>query len=40
MKERELEDIMHRFVSGEVDVLVSTLIVESGPMSRTRTRCS
>ena len=30
MKERELEDIMHRFVSGEVDVLVSTLIVESG----------
>jgi transcription-repair coupling factor (superfamily II helicase) len=30
MKERELEDIMHRFVSGGVDVLVSTLIVESG----------
>ncbi|HUQ46128.1 MAG TPA: transcription-repair coupling factor [Gemmatimonadaceae bacterium] len=30
MKERELEDIMHRFVSGEIDVLVSTLIVESG----------
>jgi transcription-repair coupling factor (superfamily II helicase) len=30
MKERELEDIMHRFVNGEVDVLVSTLIVESG----------
>ena len=30
MRERELEDIMHRFVSGEVDVLVSTLIVESG----------
>nr|MBA3673272.1 transcription-repair coupling factor [Gemmatimonadaceae bacterium] len=30
MKERELEDIMHRFVSGEVDLLVSTLIVESG----------
>ena len=30
MKERDLEDIMHRFVSGEVDVLVSTLIVESG----------
>jgi transcription-repair coupling factor (superfamily II helicase) len=30
MKEKELEDIMHRFVSGEVDVLVSTLIVESG----------
>jgi transcription-repair coupling factor (superfamily II helicase) len=30
MKERELEDVMHRFVSGEIDVLVSTLIVESG----------
>jgi len=30
MKERELEDVMHRFVSGEVDVLVSTMIVESG----------
>jgi transcription-repair coupling factor (superfamily II helicase) len=30
MKERELESIMHRFVSGEIDVLVSTLIVESG----------
>jgi transcription-repair coupling factor (superfamily II helicase) len=30
MKERELEDIMHRFVSGDIDVLVSTLIVESG----------
>ena len=30
MKEKELEDIMHRFVSGAIDVLVSTLIVESG----------
>jgi transcription-repair coupling factor (superfamily II helicase) len=30
MKERELEEVMHRFVSGEVDVLLSTLIVESG----------
>ncbi|HVE77761.1 MAG TPA: transcription-repair coupling factor [Gemmatimonadaceae bacterium] len=30
MRERDLEDVMHRFVSGEVDVLVSTLIVESG----------
>ena len=30
MKEKELEDIMHRFVSGDIDVLVSTLIVESG----------
>jgi len=30
MKERELEAVMARFVEGEVDVLVSTLIVESG----------
>jgi transcription-repair coupling factor (superfamily II helicase) len=30
MREKELEDVMRRFVSGEVDVLVSTLIVESG----------
>ncbi|HET8769893.1 MAG TPA: transcription-repair coupling factor [Gemmatimonadaceae bacterium] len=30
MKERELESIMRRFVAGEIDVLVSTLIVESG----------
>ena len=30
MKERALEDVMRRFVGGEVDVLVSTLIVESG----------
>jgi transcription-repair coupling factor (superfamily II helicase) len=30
MKERELEAVMKRFVDGEVDVLVSTLIVESG----------
>ncbi|HET9423907.1 MAG TPA: TRCF domain-containing protein, partial [Gemmatimonadaceae bacterium] len=30
MREHELEDVMHRFVSGEVDVLVSTMIVESG----------
>ena len=30
MRERDLEDIMHRFVSGGVDVLVSTMIVESG----------
>jgi transcription-repair coupling factor (superfamily II helicase) len=30
MRERDLEDVMHRFVSGDVDVLVSTLIVESG----------
>src|SRR5260221_13025196 len=30
MKERQLEAIMHRFVNGDIDVLVSTLIVESG----------
>jgi transcription-repair coupling factor (superfamily II helicase) len=30
MKERELEEVMRGFVSGETDVLVSTLIVESG----------
>ena len=30
MRERELEDVMHAFVNGEIDVLVSTMIVESG----------
>ncbi len=30
MREKELEAVMHAFVSGEVDVLVSTMIVESG----------
>ncbi len=30
MKERDLETVMHGFVAGETDVLVSTLIVESG----------
>ena len=30
MKERELEKVMRQFVEGEVDILVSTLIVESG----------
>jgi transcription-repair coupling factor (superfamily II helicase) len=30
MKERELDDIMRRFVSGEVNVLVATSIIESG----------
>jgi transcription-repair coupling factor (superfamily II helicase) len=30
MRERDLEDCMHRFVNGEIDVLVSTMIVESG----------
>jgi transcription-repair coupling factor (superfamily II helicase) len=30
MRERELEECMHSFVSGNIDVLVSTMIVESG----------
>ena len=30
MKERELEDIMYRFINGEIDVLVSTTIIETG----------
>jgi transcription-repair coupling factor (superfamily II helicase) len=30
MRERALEEVMRRFVRGEVDVLVSTMIVESG----------
>jgi transcription-repair coupling factor (superfamily II helicase) len=30
LKEQELDDVMSRFVRGEVDVLVSTMIVESG----------
>jgi transcription-repair coupling factor (superfamily II helicase) len=30
MKEHQLETVMRQFVNGEVDVLVSTLIVESG----------
>lgn len=30
MRERELDNVMRRFVAGEVDVLVSTMIVESG----------
>ncbi len=30
VKEAELDDVMARFVRGEVDVLVSTMIVESG----------
>jgi transcription-repair coupling factor (superfamily II helicase) len=30
LKEHELDDVMSRFVRGEVDVLVSTMIVESG----------
>lgn len=30
MSERELEDIMLRFIKGEIDVLVSTTIIETG----------
>ncbi len=30
MKERDLEEVMRKFVRGEADVLVSTMIVESG----------
>jgi transcription-repair coupling factor (superfamily II helicase) len=30
MKEKDLEEVMHQFVRGEIDVLVSTMIVESG----------
>jgi transcription-repair coupling factor (superfamily II helicase) len=30
MRERQLDEVMRRFVAGEVDVLVSTMIVESG----------
>ncbi|HEY5218384.1 MAG TPA: transcription-repair coupling factor, partial [Gemmatimonadaceae bacterium] len=30
MRERELEEVMHKFASGSVDILVSTMIVESG----------
>ena len=30
MRERELEEVMRSFVEGEIDVLVSTMIVESG----------
>ncbi|MFQ5704589.1 MAG: transcription-repair coupling factor [Gemmatimonadales bacterium] len=30
MRERDLDGVMRRFVDGEVDVLVSTMIVESG----------
>jgi transcription-repair coupling factor (superfamily II helicase) len=30
MREKELEEVMHSFVSGDIDVLVSTMIVESG----------
>lgn len=30
MKERELENIMYEFINGEIDVLVSTTIIETG----------
>jgi len=30
MAEHELEDVMHRFVKGKIDVLVCTTIIESG----------
>ena len=30
MNERELEDIMYEFVTGEIDVLISTTIIETG----------
>ena len=30
MKESELENIMYRFINGEIDVLVSTTIIETG----------
>ncbi len=30
MKERELEEIMYGFINGEIDVLVSTTIIETG----------
>ena len=30
MRERELEQIMYRFISGEIDILVSTTIIETG----------
>jgi transcription-repair coupling factor (superfamily II helicase) len=30
MADEQLEDVMHRFVSGQTDVLVSTTIIESG----------
>lgn len=30
MKERELENIMYQFINGEIDVLISTTIIETG----------
>ena len=30
MSERELEKIMYQFINGEIDVLVSTTIIETG----------
>ena len=30
MQENQLEDIMYRFINGDIDVLVSTTIIETG----------
>ena len=30
MREKQLEDIMYRFINGEIDVMVSTTIIETG----------
>ncbi len=30
MRENQLEDIMYRFINGDIDVLVSTTIIETG----------
>ena len=30
MSERELENVMYSFVNGDIDVLVSTTIIETG----------
>ena len=30
MHEKQLEDIMYRFINGDIDVLVSTTIIETG----------
>ena len=31
MSERELESVMYSFINGDIDVLVSTTIIETGP---------
>ena len=30
MKEKELENIMYQFINGDIDVLISTTIIETG----------